>query len=721
MSDEEYEEVGSQEEDMDLEDDQNEGQHDNEDLVDGDVEEDDGDENVHAWGKAKRNYYANEKDDESDDDIQQEEEAEAMKLQKLQAEALNEENFFDTLIKPKKDDGQEDNLLDFDDDLLKPSKINLADLEKLHDEAKLQYIQSDSPELTSLLEDYQTSLVELKTKLEPLMKLVKSKKFETSEGISYLEVKFNLLLSYCINITFYLLLKNQGRFIKDHPVIKRLIYLKTLMTKLKPIDKKLEYQISKLLRLASKEQEAEDGKRKTSDPLSFKPNPNAMEAELTTENLEINEDGEVVESQKKKNIYVAPKISSVLDKDDRRAEKRQRLIEKKKREFINSEVYKDLNEEFTDRPTEIRNKTNLNNIYDEEEEKRIRVEEDLFTRLPVTKKDKQRRKQKLAQAHREADELESFKNVQDFLKEKGISREEKKEIERLKMRKTLAETLKRGSGPERNQKTLEQPSDSDEDEFYQQVQNQKQAKTENRLKKKQEQLDEMFDDEEEGNEENLRTINYKILKNKGLIRKRKKEERNSRVKHKKKYEKALIKQKSKGNFVREKQAGYGGEFTGIKAGVIKSTSLKNQGQAAYCVFHSSSLLLKELLDLRKLFCLQDNINDEERLNERRYKCKDYPRVLQYASKYYLNEGASETKKLHLHKKLSTIYTRDMNGNQLETISITTENPLSHSQLKYIQLLPGKHQLRQFLFRIRYEEDQFPSHLRMLGDIYQESR
>eukprot|EP01016_Furgasonia_blochmanni_P037508 TRINITY_DN442_c0_g1_i2.p1 TRINITY_DN442_c0_g1~~TRINITY_DN442_c0_g1_i2.p1 ORF type:complete len:303 (-),score=80.32 TRINITY_DN442_c0_g1_i2:666-1574(-) len=301
MSDEEYEEVGSQEEDMDLEDDQNEGQHDNEDLVDGDVEEDDGDENVHAWGKAKRNYYANEKDDESDDDIQQEEEAEAMKLQKLQAEALNEENFFDTLIKPKKDDGQEDNLLDFDDDLLKPSKINLADLEKLHDEAKLQYIQSDSPELTSLLEDYQTSLVELKTKLEPLMKLVKSKKFETSEGISYLEVKFNLLLSYCINITFYLLLKNQGRFIKDHPVIKRLIYLKTLMTKLKPIDKKLEYQISKLLRLASKEQEAEDGKRKTSDPLSFKPNPNAMEAELTTENLEINEDGEMTEEPKSVN------------------------------------------------------------------------------------------------------------------------------------------------------------------------------------------------------------------------------------------------------------------------------------------------------------------------------------------------------------------------------------------------------------------------------------
>ena len=87
-----------------------------------------------------------------------------------------------------------------------------------------------------------------------------------------------------------------------------------------------------------------------------------MKAELTTENLEINEEGEVVESERRKNVYVAPKISSVMDKDDRRAEKRQRLLDKKKREFLKSEIYRDLNEEFTDRPTEISNKANLNNV-----------------------------------------------------------------------------------------------------------------------------------------------------------------------------------------------------------------------------------------------------------------------------------------------------------------------------------------------------------------------
>ena len=170
----------------------------------------------------------------------------------------------------------------------------------------------------------------------------------------------------------------------------------------------------------------------------------------------------------------------------------------------------------------------------------------------MTKKDKQRRKQKLAQAHREGDELESFKKVQDFLKEKGMSKEDKKEVDRLKMKKTLAEYLKKSSGNNsKNPKktnddihgNLEQPSDSDEDDYYKQIQSERQGKKDRVSKRKQEEIDEMFEGDEEGNEENLRTINYKIMKNKGLIRKRKKEDRNSRVKLKTKYEKAIIKQR----------------------------------------------------------------------------------------------------------------------------------------------------------------------------------
>ena len=48
-----------------------------------------------------------------------------------------------------------------------------------------------------------------------------------------------------------------------------------------------------------------------------------------------------------------------------------------------------------------------------------------------------------------------------------------------------------------------------------------------------------------------RLINEKISKNKGLMKKRKKIEGNSRVKLRQKYKKAKIKQRSKGKVLRE--------------------------------------------------------------------------------------------------------------------------------------------------------------------------
>lgn len=73
----------------------------------------------------------------------------------------------------------------------------------------------------------------------------------------------------------------------------------------------------------------------------------------------------------------------------------------------------------------------------------------------------------------------------------------------------------------------------------------------------------------------VRNVNYAIMKSKGITRKRKKEDRNSRVKFREKYRKALQKRKSRG--VHEYEEGpkgkYGGEGSGLKVGVIRSTKL----------------------------------------------------------------------------------------------------------------------------------------------------
>ena len=75
-------------------------------------------------------------------------------------------------------------------------------------------------------------------------------KLATAEGVSYLEAKHLLLLHYCINIVFYLLLKAEGRPVRDHPVIARLLELRAYLEKIRPIDKKLQYQMEKLLMVA---------------------------------------------------------------------------------------------------------------------------------------------------------------------------------------------------------------------------------------------------------------------------------------------------------------------------------------------------------------------------------------------------------------------------------------------------------------------------------------
>ena len=72
----------------------------------------------------------------------------------------------------------------------------------------------------------------------------------TAEGLSYLEVKHLLLLHYCLHLLFYLLLRAEGRPVADHPVIARLVEIRAFMDRLRPLDKRMQYQVDKLLAAA---------------------------------------------------------------------------------------------------------------------------------------------------------------------------------------------------------------------------------------------------------------------------------------------------------------------------------------------------------------------------------------------------------------------------------------------------------------------------------------
>ncbi|KAG8434297.1 hypothetical protein GDO86_012612 [Hymenochirus boettgeri] len=71
-----------------------------------------------------------------------------------------------------------------------------------------------------------------------------------------------------------------------------------------------------------------------------------------------------------------------------------------------------------------------------------------------------------------------------------------------------------------------------------------------------------------------RAITYQIAKNKGLTPKRKKLDRNPRVKHREKFRRAKIRRKGQVREVRKEETRYSGELSGIRAGVKKSIKLK---------------------------------------------------------------------------------------------------------------------------------------------------
>ena len=58
---------------------------------------------------------------------------------------------------------------------------------------------------------------------------VREGQLATAEGVSYLEAKHLLLLHYCTSIVFYLLLKAEGRPVRDHPVIARLVEIRAYL------------------------------------------------------------------------------------------------------------------------------------------------------------------------------------------------------------------------------------------------------------------------------------------------------------------------------------------------------------------------------------------------------------------------------------------------------------------------------------------------------------
>lgn len=119
--------------------------------------------------------------------------------------------------------------------------------------------------------------------VESMLERVKNGELTTEYGLSFLEVRYHMLLTYLINLTYIVLRKCSGKHffstkiktlnhftwfkgkkIERDPSIDRLIEIRTVLEKIRPIDSKLRYQIDKLVKTAM------TGTSSSKDPINFK-------------------------------------------------------------------------------------------------------------------------------------------------------------------------------------------------------------------------------------------------------------------------------------------------------------------------------------------------------------------------------------------------------------------------------------------------------------------
>lgn len=391
-------------------------------------------------------------------------------------------------------------------------------------------------------------------------------------------------------------------------MIKQLVRVRTVLEKTKPIDAKLKYQVEKLVKEA---EAARSGVNTTSssgrkDKLSFKPNPLAMAEKLDQEEQEENDDEE-------DQVYKAPKLSATHFVANEKAAAKERekeaarfvwpfffyrnavfvlsselpsihrlrvfaqeeLLSSRRAKASKSSLVRHLREElYQDRPEEVHVFGAGDDKLDDEEEERKNYEEDNFMRLMETKdyaKKKAKKRSLRVNAFEDFDDFGDLTAMAERNNDKALNIDE---LSSASKRRKLQPTANDDDDAGFN-------FDMDESDMMKGMQMYADASGKSKKKKaekteKYTRPDLMMPEEDWDaiDAGTRRKVGKNIIKNRGLTRARPKDQKNPRVKHRKKYEKALIKRKGQVQEFSGAQSSYGGEKSGIKTNLTKSTKIK---------------------------------------------------------------------------------------------------------------------------------------------------
>ncbi|CAI8610159.1 unnamed protein product [Vicia faba] len=252
--------------------------------------------------------------------------------------------------------------------------------------------EKEASQLAALLKEMKEGLDNVNRKIQTLTAKVKAQS-STADGFSYLEAKNLLLLNYCQSLVYYLLRKAKGYSIEEHPVVRSIVEIRLFLEKIRPIDKKQQYQIQKVIKASESatsnaNEKVPAASDKSKDVSKYRPIPGNLISKI--EPTAQDDDGD--------DVYRPPRIAPTSmdmdksSKQERNAIRRDREILKqaKQSDFIRTMV-----NDMEGRPEEIRDFMGTSREVDKyvsKADERSRQEEELFTRVPMTKQERKKEK-----------------------------------------------------------------------------------------------------------------------------------------------------------------------------------------------------------------------------------------------------------------------------------------------------------------------------------------
>ncbi|KEP63065.1 UNVERIFIED_CONTAM: Sas10 C-terminal domain-containing protein [Hammondia hammondi] len=359
-----------------------------------------------AWGRSAKAFYADEDEEEEAESADEEEnmrmrEEEARQIEEEEeVEGLDEDDFgLSSLAEAARgqrkagastrtadEDTSEDDESEGSDQELhailsgldatsrdkETGRVHLllssSEFHALSEQERQKILTEEHPELQSLLDQLKTSLQDVRGTLRPLLRKAKCRQLITKEGLSFLDTKNQLLVAYLTYLSYYVLLKTHGIPVTDHPVIERLVEVRLLLEKLKPIDDRLRLQINRLLQLA-KENSVTDVEG-DEDVASARPRPDLLlgvgeerhDGEASTEEEEDSEKPKGKKANKADNdegtqLYKPPKILAMEyhaeDQVNKVKAKAERELRRAAERLKRSELVRAVREEVGDAPEEV--------------------------------------------------------------------------------------------------------------------------------------------------------------------------------------------------------------------------------------------------------------------------------------------------------------------------------------------------------------------------------